>query len=44
MKYSKKMLLVPYSDNPLGNPNEKYLLDLDDEMERVLKNKNISKD
>ena len=38
------MLLVPYSDNPLGNPNEKYLLDLDDEMERVLKNKNISKD
>lgn len=43
MKFSKKMLLVPFSDNPLTNPHEKYLLDLDEEMERVLKTKNLTK-
>ena len=39
MKYSKKMLLVPYADSFLGDPKEKYVGDLEEDMEKILKQK-----
>jgi hypothetical protein len=43
MKFSKKMLLVPFSQT-LQDPKQKYLLDLDEEMNNILLDKSKSVD
>jgi hypothetical protein len=43
MKFAKKMMLVPFS-NPLQDPDEKFLIDLDDKMGTILREKNLSVD
>lgn len=43
MKYATKLMVVPYVPK-LENPSEKYLVDLDSEMSKVLNDKNLQID
>lgn len=42
MKYSTKMLVVPYSNNFNQTPEEKYTSELDQKMSVILKNSKLS--
>jgi len=39
MKYAKKMLVVPFSPAKIDNPQENYILELDNEMSEIIKKK-----